>query len=276
MVYIAKSFTFVCLVLVAMPLVSSFSKHQHHSRFNFAMNAIPCDEYQMSWEPAMARRISKKRGREREKGRPFMVAIVGIPGSGKTTSASLLANVLQTEYGIETMVMPHDGYHYSLDQLKQVFVDSADAIYRRGAPDTFDPVSLDRDLQRIRNNKEESQIFLPGFDHARGDPELDRHEFDRNRHKIVICEGLYLLHDGDGWEQVANNFDFSILVDADVDKCIEQVKIRNQCIPGYTVEEILERCERVDRANAMTVLRGRCRADEIVQSLGFGTSPISS
>lgn len=58
-------------------------------------------------------------------------------------------------------------------------------------------------------------------------------------------------------------------MNADVDVCIERVKIRNQCIPGYTPEEIAERCEKVDRVNAMTVMRSKARADVIVDSLAF-------
>jgi len=51
-----------------------------------------------------------------------------------------------------------------------------------------------------------------------------------------------------------------------VDVCIERVKIRNQCIPGYTPEEIEVRCEKVDRVNAMTVMRSKDRAHVVVDS----------
>lgn len=190
----ATNKAFFLFFLLCMPLVSPWSNYQHQTRFHFTLlKANPSDEYQMSWEPSMARRIYKECEGAKDNGRPFMVAVVGIPGSGKTICASLLANVLQTEYGMKTMVMPHDGYHYSLDQLKQQFSDSADAIYRRGAPDTFDPASLERDLRRIRESKEDKQILLPGFDHARGDPEPNQHKFDRSIHQVVICEGLVSL-----------------------------------------------------------------------------------
>jgi pantothenate kinase len=166
-----------------------------------------------------------------------------------------------------SMTMPHDGYHYTLDYLKS-FANSDDAIYRRGAPDTFDPASLYRDMERIRNNtnEEEDLIKVPGFDHANGDPEPDQHIFDRNHHDVVICEGLYLLHDQDGWENIKSLLDFSIFMESDVDICVERVKIRNQCIPGYSREEIVERAEKVDRINAMTVLHSKYRADVVVES----------
>jgi len=196
-------------------------------------------------------------------GKPYMVAMAATPGSGKSVSSFMLASILE-DHGYPTMVCPHDGYHFPLDYLR-TFPDADDMVYRRGAPDTFDPFALLRDLDRIRNGDEEI-IKLPAFDHAKADPEPDTHIFDRNHHKIVLCEGLYLLHDQDGWEEVKYMFDYTIFMNADIDVCIERVKIRNLCIPGYTPEEIEVRCEVVDRVNALTVLRSKYRADVIVES----------
>jgi len=195
--------------------------------------------------------------------RPYMCALVGMPGSGKTVSAFLLANRLEEE-GFPTMILPHDGYHYTLDYLR-TFPHAEDLVYRRGAPDTFDPHALHRDLARIRDGTEEL-IRLPAFDHSRADPEPDTHAFDRHRHKIVLCEGLWLLHDGDGWEDTRSYFDFTMYLDSDIDVCIERVKIRNQCIPGYTLEDLQIRCERVDRVNAETVAKSKSRADLVLQT----------
>jgi pantothenate kinase len=160
-----------------------------------------------------------------------------------------------------------DGYHYTIEQLKK-FENADGAIYRRGAPDTFDTTALLRDLRRIREGAEET-IRVPGFAHSVGDPIADKHEFRRNEHRIVICEGLYLLHDDDGWEDMANFFDYTVFVDADVDKCMERLKIRNCCIPGYTPDEIFRRVDEVDRLNALTVDKSRRRAHEVFRSAAF-------
>jgi pantothenate kinase len=187
-----------------------------------------------------------------------------MPGSGKSVSTLLLSSFLEQK-GLPTMVCPHDGYHYPLDYLK-TFPDPDDAVYRRGAPDTFDPVALYRDLIRIRDG-DEDVIKLPAFDHARGDPEPDTHIFNRKHHRVVLCEGLYLLHDRDGWEGIKSVFDLSIFMNTDLETCVQRVKVRNKCIPGYTPEEIEIRCEKVDRVNALTVLRSKARADVIVDAL---------
>jgi len=146
--------------------------------------------YEHSWEPALAERIAYESSKP-DAHSPYMVALVGIPGGGKSVSSLLLANFLD-ERGIGSMTMPHDGYHFTVEQLG-LFPNAEDAIYRRGAPDTFDPKSLLRDLDRIRNQEEEELILLPGFDHGKGDPEPDAHAFDRSQHPVVICEGLVCI-----------------------------------------------------------------------------------
>lgn len=239
-----------------------------------SLDAPPTDtmdsQYVVSWEPAMAEHIYQEaRKVVALENRPYMVALVGIPGSGKSVSASLLAAKLQ-ELGCSSMILPHDGYHLSMASLLCA-PDAPDVIYRRGAPDTFDSAALYRDLIRIRNG-DEGVITVPAFDHAMGDPEPNRHVFDRNQHQVVLCEGLYFLHDGPGWEDLASShhrrilFDVSIFINSNVDDCIERVKIRNQCIPGYTREEIEIRCEKVDRVNAMTVMKSKARADIVVEA----------
>jgi hypothetical protein len=48
---------------------------------------------------------------------------------------------------------------------------------------------------------------------------------------------------------------------------LERLKIRNLAIPGYTLEEICDRVDTVDRQNAMTVLSTKGRADLVVESI---------
>jgi pantothenate kinase len=179
--------------------------------------------------------------------------------SGKTTSCFSLSDQLEGCF-----VLPFDGYHIPIDNLKKM-PNSTDLIYRRGAPDTFDPELLAADIDRIRDSTDEL-IKIPGFDHSNGDPEPDAHQFRRSLHKIVMCEGLYLLHDDPKWDSLKKRFDMSIFVEANVDLCVERLKIRNQCIPGYTSEEIDVRCEAVDRINAEMVERSKKYATITVQS----------
>eukprot|EP00980_Cylindrotheca_fusiformis_P003361 scaffold747_cov120-Cylindrotheca_fusiformis.AAC.17 len=234
----------------------------------------------ISWEPRIAKKIRElelekmvkgfKRDDDTVQSTPFMVGVVGIPGSGKSTSSEILSSILSN-----SIVMPMDGYHLPMAELEKL-PNATDAIYRRGAPDTFDPKRLEKDLQRIIHGNE-PEVSIPGFDHAKGDPVPDQHRFVRDEHSIVICEGIYILHQGDGWENIKNYFDYVIYITIDVDTCIARLKARNKCIPGYTAEEIEIRCEVVDRANAEIVAKSRPLASEEVKPIGatpVGPKPV--
>jgi pantothenate kinase len=187
--------------------------------------------------------------------------------AGKSTSCEILADILPN-----AMVMPMDGYHYSLDELHNM-ENPEDMVYRRGAPDTFDPHSLKKDLNRILDG-DEPTVSIPGFDHAVGDPQPDQHTFIRGQHEIVICEGIYLLHDSDGWEDVKTYLDYSIFIQVGIDVCIDRLKERNKCIPGYTHEEIEVRCEVVDRRNAEVSQHSQQHADLVVKSGAVGMEDV--
>lgn len=75
---------------------------------------------------------------------------------------------------------------------------------------------------------------------AHGDPINDAITFDRNRHKIVIIEGLYLLHQADGsldhstipssflglrWADLLDLFDYKIYLNADLEAGRRDVEV---------------------------------------------------
>lgn len=219
----------------------------------------------LTWETDVEAHI-REALQDRDPSKPYMVGVVGIPGSGKSTSAEILTANLQD---VGCALLPADGYHLCKNEL-QARDNGVDLIWRRGAPDTFDATAMIRDLKSIRQGHDEECILIPGFDHAVGDPTPNAHCFNRMEHKVVICEGLYLLHDADDFEEVRDLFDMTIFVDASIDICMDRLKIRNQCIPGYTREEISYRVDVVDRINAQTVRRSANRADLVVPS---ATSP---
>jgi len=212
----------------------------------------------LRWELEVAKDI-KHRLEGMAPGRPLLVALAGMPGSGKTTATRALERLL----GPSCLVAPMDGFHVPMAALR-ARPDADDAIYRRGAPDTFDPAALLKYLQAIRNAEGPDELTLPGFDHAVGDPTPGGVVFKRQTHKVVIVEGLYLLHDSDGFQAIKDVFDWSIYINTDIEVCVARVKERNKVIPGYTAAEIDVRTERVDRANAVIVQRSASRADRVV------------
>merc|ERR1712096_1924 len=117
--------------------------------------AVQNSMYPPTWEPQIAKIISKKveENNTNDDKQPMMVGIVGMSGSGKTTSSQILLSILEQTYHITCTIIPMDGYHFSIAQLKSMG-NSDDLIYRRGAPDTFDARSLRHDLEKIRKSED--------------------------------------------------------------------------------------------------------------------------
>ncbi|KAG5757509.1 hypothetical protein H9Q72_014350 [Fusarium xylarioides] len=141
----------------------------------------------------------------------ILIALAGVPGSGKTTISDALIKEL-TKHGIsDVAVLPMDGFHYTRTTLSS-FRDPDEAFRRRGAPFTFDAAAL-LDLVALLKKTpvtthSEPQIIIkaPGFDHARKDPITDAIEIS-SRAQVVIIEGNYVLLDQDPWSRISSMVD---------------------------------------------------------------------
>ena len=66
----------------------------------------PASQFVGSWEPEQAQIILERVDKSSKL--PYMVALIGTPGSGKSISSFLLASILE-DHGYPTMICPHDG-----------------------------------------------------------------------------------------------------------------------------------------------------------------------
>lgn len=82
----------------------------------------------VTWEPEVAKIIAGQLATDPGKyaTRPLMVAVVGIPGAGKTTGTGILHSLVP-----RSVVIPVDGFHHYRAQLK-ARPDADAAVYRRG------------------------------------------------------------------------------------------------------------------------------------------------
>jgi pantothenate kinase len=191
----------------------------------------------------------------------IIIGVVGLPGSGKSTIAAKLVDAVNERTNSKTAVaLSMDGFHLTKAALAQ-FADPAAALQRRGSPWTFDPAGLANKLKELRNSPAESSTW-PDFQHGVGDPVADAISVSPDT-KLIIVEGLYLLHREHGWN-LAGLLDECWYLDTSMDVSMERLVNRHMASWGFSREQALDRLAMNDRLNADIVLQSRERADYFV------------
>lgn len=172
----------------------------------------------------------------------YLLALAGIPGSGKSTFGRLLCEQLPG-----ALVLPMDGYHLPKAKL------TAAELPRRGARHTFDSESLRADLTRLKSSRAGE---FPSFDHAEQDPRPNAIRVAPET-RLVIVEGLYLLMRE--W-QLEPLFDLKIFLDCELATALDRVAARHlSCGLAKTMAAAQARAQQNDRLNALEILNDGCR-----------------
>jgi pantothenate kinase len=192
----------------------------------------------------------------------IIIGLVGLPGSGKSTLAAKLVDAVNertssTGAAPTAVALSMDGFHLTKAALAQ-FVDPAAALTRRGSPWTFDPVGLAASLQQLRKTPYVSSTW-PEFEHGVGDPVADAIVV-RSAVKLIIVEGLYLLHREHGWN-LKGLLDECWYLDTSMEVAMERLVKRHMAAWGFSREQALARLAVNDRLNADIVLQSRASAD---------------
>jgi pantothenate kinase len=182
----------------------------------------------------------------------WMIGLAGVRGSGKTTLASRLADEVNARTVPNTVVaLGMDGFHFTKATLRQ-FPNVAEAFARRGAPWTFDTTALQQRLQLLRASAGRTDVPWPGFEHEVGDP-VEGASTAPASTRLVIVEGLYLLHHADGWETISQLFDERWYLDTSLETALERLALRHMQVWGITRDAAEHRIATSDRLNAELV-----------------------
>jgi pantothenate kinase len=195
--------------------------------------------------------------------RRVIVGLVGLPGAGKSTLAARLVAELENCAGPGMAVaLGMDGFHLTRAQLAR-FPDPALALARRGAPWTFDAAALAERLRTLRampppGDPVTTSIRWPDFAHDVGDPVPDALVVPSTA-RLVLIEGLYLLHRGDGW-QLDGLLDACAYLDVGLEQALARVAQRHMASWGLDRDQAMARVQANDRLNAQLVAATRHRA----------------
>ncbi len=190
--------------------------------------------------------------------RRLVVAIVGIPGSGKSTLCASLADALNAHTPGFACVVPMDGFH-----LPNAVLDARGLRKRKGSPESFDLAGLTQLAGKLQASRD--PVVFPIYDRALHEPVLRDAPGQRiEPHcRVVLIEGNYLLLDEPGWRDLARFWDLKLFLDVPIDSAREDV-INRHVRGGRPLEDALAHYERNDRPNAVRVLEHMIAPDFVV------------
>ena len=184
--------------------------------------------------------------------RRAILGIAGSPGAGKSTLAARVVDAM----GDQAVLVPMDGFHLHDDILATLGLSG-----RKGAPETFDVAGYAHLLGRLRDETDVT-VYAPAFDRSR-ELSLAAAIAVEPRHRLVVTEGNYLLHDAQGWSSVLPLLDESWFVQSDDD--VRRARLVQRHIDhGRPPDEARRWATVSDQANAEVVQRTRKVADVVV------------
>lgn len=184
-----------------------------------------------------------------------IIGIVGKPGGGKSTLSKYLLKGMDPTL---VSVVPMDGFHLSNKVLKELGRSD-----RKGAQDTFDVKGFTALIQRIKMDSAEP-IYYPIFDRSI-EESIAAQGVVYPSTRVVIVEGNYLMHDEDGWQEIAPLLDQSWYAFLEEDIRISRLISRHIAF-GKDPESAKAWAKGSDQVNAELIETGVGRCDFLIRS----------
>ena len=103
------------------------------------------------------------------KGHPLVVGISGAQGSGKTTLALIVAELLEREMGLAAACLSLDGLYLRKSERRELSRTVHPLLETRGVPGTHDVARAEELLDELTRTERERTVALPVFDKALDD-----------------------------------------------------------------------------------------------------------
>lgn len=176
-----------------------------------------------------------------------IIAIAAPPGAGKSTLAKALVRRLNAGGPVAALV-PMDGFH-----LDNAVLEDRGLLTRKGAPETFDAAGFRGVLERIRRD-DGAEVAIPRFD-PRRDIAIAGAAVVVPEHRIVVCEGNYLLLKAAPWDALAALWDLTVWVEVP-DTELKRRLVQRWLDHGMDPDAAEARAEGNDMRNARLIRTG--------------------
>jgi pantothenate kinase len=184
-----------------------------------------------------------------------LVAVVGTPGSGKTTFAERLAAAVAPRVPAEVLAM--DGYRYD-----DLVLEARGHRARKGAPHTFDVDGFGAMLARLRAD-DGRDVAVPVFDRTIEIARAGARIIPAST-RLIVVEGNYLLLDDEAWAPLRSMFDATVALSVPLPEITARLQARWTGF-GLAGEALRAKMEDNDLPNVRLVLEHSVPADlEIV------------
>lgn len=199
--------------------------------------------------------------------RRVVAGLAGIPGSGKSTFAAVVALLADMILGMRRLISAGmDGWHWPNSVLDvRTTIDETGTVIplrqRKGGPDSFDIETMQRAVSELQLARH--PVFLPIYDRRRHDPVADGIHVGPGT-RIVLIEGNYLLSDQPPWSMVSDILTPKLFIEADPNLACERV-IERHIRGGLAPADALHKYETNDRLNTDLVLATAANANYTIR-----------
>lgn len=189
-----------------------------------------------------------------------VIGIAGPTGAGKSVVAALfkeLAKQAHLPFAFESITI--DAYHYPNRFLTSHFSEGVALKQLKGRFDTYEVAALAKDLNAFASGE---NVTFPAYSRKLHDPVPNSIRVEAKA-ALLMVEGLWLLSDKGGWEQVRPLLDFCYFIDSDKERT-KQAVIKRHMAGGRTYEDAARHYEEVDGRNSDLTLQTRHKADKVI------------
>lgn len=145
---------------------------------------------------ALEKLLPKIKDQHAHSSKPIVLGISGLQGSGKSTWASKIVEILIAEHNLHTITVSLDDFYKTHDGLVgQREKDTLNKLYRvRGQPGTHDEELAAQFFEDLSNFRRDGELKIPSFDKSKYNGEGDRAPINEwptmtRKPDVVVFEG---------------------------------------------------------------------------------------